>query len=69
MNTAFTDISKLYVDGSWHAPEAGTEPVINPATEEILAHAPVASAQQVELAIAAAREAFDHGPWSAVPQA
>ncbi|WP_230280537.1 aldehyde dehydrogenase family protein [Croceicoccus sp. Ery15] len=63
MSTAFTDISKLYVDGGWHAPEAGTELVINPATEEILAHAPVASAQQVELAIAAAREAFDHGPW------
>ncbi len=45
MSTAFTDISKLYIDGGWHAPEAGTELVINPATEEILAHAPVASPQ------------------------
>jgi acyl-CoA reductase-like NAD-dependent aldehyde dehydrogenase len=52
------------VDGTWHAPEGGTEAVVNPATEDIIGHAPVASLPQVEAAIAAAREAFDSGPWS-----
>ena len=63
MTIPYTDISQVYYDGAWHDPQAGTEPVINPATEEVIAAAPVASAQQVDAAIAAAREAFDHGPW------
>jgi len=63
MTIPFTDIAQVYYDGAWHAPQAGTEPVLNPATEETIAHAPVASVQQVEAAIASARQAFDHGPW------
>ena len=63
MTIPYTDISQVYYDGAWHDPQARTEPVINPATEEVIAAAPVASAQQVDAAIAAAREAFDHGPW------
>jgi len=63
MTIPHTDISQVYYDGAWHDPQAGTEPVINPATEEVIAAAPVASVQQVNAAIAAAREAFDNGPW------
>jgi aldehyde dehydrogenase (NAD+) len=63
MTIPFTHIDKIYVNGTWHAPEGGTEAVINPATEAVVANAPVASAGQVEAAIAAAREAFDNGPW------
>ena len=63
MTIPFIDIAQVYYDGAWHAPQAGTEAVINPATEDVLANAPVASAQQVEAAIASAREAFDTGPW------
>ncbi len=63
MNIPFTHIDKLYVDGTWHAPEGGTEAVVNPATEAVIGNAPVASAAQVAAAIAAAREAFDNGPW------
>jgi aldehyde dehydrogenase (NAD+) len=63
MTIPYTHLDKIYVGGAWHAPEGGTEAVINPATEEVIGHAPVASLPQVEAAIAAAREAFDHGPW------
>jgi aldehyde dehydrogenase (NAD+) len=63
MTIPFTHIDKIYLDGAWHAPEGGAEAVINPATGDVIGDAPVASAPQVEAAIAAAREAFDNGPW------
>ena len=66
MTVAFTTIDKLYIDGTWHAPEGGSEAVINPATEAVIGQAPVASLAQVEAAIAAARTAFDDGPWPAM---
>ncbi len=54
--------SDLYIDGEWVAtPDA--EPVINPANEEVFAHAPRATAAHAESALRAAREAFDRGPW------
>jgi acyl-CoA reductase-like NAD-dependent aldehyde dehydrogenase len=40
-------------------------PVINPATEDVIAEAPEADAASVELALASAREAFE--PWSRMP--
>ena len=63
MTVPFTTIDQLYIDGAWHAAEDGSEAVVNPATEEIIGHAPVASLAQIEAAIAAARVAFDDGPW------
>jgi betaine-aldehyde dehydrogenase len=56
--------TKLYIDGAWIAPaEGGTLPVIDPATEEVFHHIPAATAPDAEAAVAAAREAFDNGPW------
>lgn len=66
MTVPFTDINGLYIDGQWQAPAAGREAVINPATEAAIGEAPVASLAQVDAAIAAARHAFDHGPWPAM---
>lgn len=63
MTTPFTHIDTLYINGARVAPEAGTEAVINPATQDIIGRAPVASTAQVNAAIAAARQAFDTGPW------
>ncbi len=63
MTVPFTQIDRLYIDGQWVAPEAGREAVINPATGIVIGEAPLASTAQVEAAIAAARRAFDHGPW------
>ena len=63
MTVPFTQIDKLYIAGSWVAPGGGREAVVNPASEEIIAQAPIAGMDQVDAAIAAARDAFDNGPW------
>ncbi|WGR62284.1 aldehyde dehydrogenase family protein (plasmid) [Paracoccus ferrooxidans] len=56
--------TRLYINGEWVAPaEGGTLPVIDPATEEVFHHIPAATAPDAEAAVAAAREAFDNGPW------
>ncbi|GAA0616809.1 aldehyde dehydrogenase family protein [Sporichthya brevicatena] len=52
----------LYVDGRW-VPTANSEPVLNPATEAAIATAPVGGTAETDLALAAARRAFDTGPW------
>jgi acyl-CoA reductase-like NAD-dependent aldehyde dehydrogenase len=55
---------RLYIDGEWmHASGGSTYDIINPATEEVIARAPDASRLDGEKAIAAARRAFDTGPW------
>eukprot|EP01027_Heterolobosea_sp_BB2_P024622 GEZU01037138.1.p1 GENE.GEZU01037138.1~~GEZU01037138.1.p1 ORF type:complete len:496 (+),score=203.08 GEZU01037138.1:106-1593(+) len=55
---------KLFIDGKWVAPvKGGTFDVVNPATEEVIYKAPAATKEDVELAVAAARRAFDEGPW------
>ena len=54
----------IYADGRLlpsASPEAIT--VVNPATEEIMGAAPAASGADVDIAVGAAREAFDSGPW------
>lgn len=56
--------NKLYLGGEWVDPSSGQyEAVIDPANEEPFAQAPVGTVRDMEQAIAAAREAFDHGPW------
>jgi aldehyde dehydrogenase (NAD+) len=58
----FTAIDKLYINGLWEQAD-GTEAVLNPATEIVIGHAPVGSAAGARAAVAAARAAFDEGPW------
>ncbi len=54
----------LFIGDRWVEPEGGeTMPVINPATEGVIGSAPVASAKDTASAVAAARQAFDEGPW------
>jgi aldehyde dehydrogenase (NAD+) len=54
----------LYIGARWVAPASGDmEPVISPATEEVIGMAPVGARADVDAALASAREAFDHGPW------
>jgi acyl-CoA reductase-like NAD-dependent aldehyde dehydrogenase len=54
----------LYIGAEWvSVPKDALDPVLNPATEECIALAPVGSCRDAEQAIAAARHAFDHGPW------
>src|SRR5689334_9717383 len=49
---------KLLIGGEWVAPGDGTYPIVNPATEEVVGHAPNASAADADAAAAAAAEAF-----------
>lgn len=53
----------LYIDGGWVEPEDGRYDDVDPATEKAIATAPDGSVGQVIQAIAAARRAFDDGPW------
>ena len=55
---------RLFIDGEWVAPiRGGSFPVIDPATEEVFAHAPAGTAEDIDRAVKAARKAFDEGPW------
>ena len=53
-----------YINGGFVAPlSAATLDVIDPATTEVIARVPDASAADVDRAVKAARVAFDEGPW------
>src|ERR1700751_2781618 len=55
---------ELFIGGQWRKP---TNPqqlaVISPHSEEPVGHVQVAGPEDVDAAVAAARHAFDHGPW------
>ena len=56
--------TKLFIDGKWVEPaKGGTLDVIDPATEEVFHKIAAATADDVDLAVKAARRAFDEGPW------
>jgi betaine-aldehyde dehydrogenase len=55
---------QLYINGEFAAPAStATLEVIDPATTEVIARVPDASAADVDRAVKAARAAFDEGPW------
>lgn len=58
---------KLLIDGHWTTSQSGQQfTVENPATGDILAHAAHSQAADVDLAVKAARQAFDQGPWTSL---
>ena len=58
------DRDALFIGGAWTAPatDAVLE-VISPHSEEVVARVPEGSAADIDAAVAAARRAFDEGPW------
>jgi betaine-aldehyde dehydrogenase len=57
---------QLYINGEFAAPDTqATLEVVDPATGETLGRVPDGSAVDVDRAVRAARDAFDHGPWRA----
>jgi acyl-CoA reductase-like NAD-dependent aldehyde dehydrogenase len=55
---------QFYIGGEWVAPRGqGRFEVIYPVTERVIGSCPAASVEDIERAVAAAREAFDNGPW------
>ena len=65
-----TEWDKLFIGGMWTSPS--TNEVIevhSPATGEYVGRVPLAAAADVDAAVAAARRAFDDGPWPSTPPA
>jgi aldehyde dehydrogenase (NAD+) len=58
------DRDAFYIDGAWAAPASGqTIQVVSPHTEEVVATVPEGTIADIDAAVAAARRAFDEGPW------
>jgi betaine-aldehyde dehydrogenase len=56
---------QMYVNGEWaESKSSKTFPVYDPATEEVMAQVPDSSADDVNRAVAAAKSAFEDGPWA-----
>jgi aldehyde dehydrogenase (NAD+) len=57
----------LFIGGEWVEPRSGEfQPSISPSTEETLAEVAYGGAEDVDVAVTAAREAFENG-WSSLP--
>ncbi|BBX02311.1 aldehyde dehydrogenase [Mycolicibacterium moriokaense] len=58
------DYDELYIGGRWQAPSTTQRlSVISPHTEQSIGETPEAAPEDVDKAVAAARKAFDEGPW------
>ena len=55
---------RFFIDGSWAAPSSAAKiDVVNSATEELFVRVAEAQKPDIDRAVAAARKAFDRGPW------
>ncbi len=55
---------RMFIGGDWYGPDhSQTFDVINPTTEDVVMRVALAQEVDVARAVAAAREAFDNGPW------
>ncbi|HCO24439.1 MAG: betaine-aldehyde dehydrogenase [Gimesia sp.] len=64
-NTPKIRQTQLLIDGKWVDAISGkTFATINPATEEVIAEVAEGDAADIDLAVKAARKAFESGPWS-----
>src|SRR5579862_6392478 len=62
-----TDVKtyQMFINGEWVASKSSkTFPVYDPSTEEVIAQVPDANAEDVNRAVAAAKAAFEDGPWA-----
>lgn len=69
-DSSITEYDTLFIGGKWTAPS--TDRVIevhSPATGEYVGKVPLATKADVDNAVAAARTAFDSGPWPSTPPA
>jgi betaine-aldehyde dehydrogenase len=58
----------LFIGGEWVKPETGDLiDVVSPHTEQVIGQVPDASPADIDKAVAAARDAFDNGPWPTMP--
>jgi aldehyde dehydrogenase (NAD+) len=65
-----TEYDKLFIGGKWVDPSTSEViEVFSPATGEKVGQVPLAAEADVNAACAAARKAFDEGPWPTTPPA
>lgn len=58
------EFSKLFIGGEWVEPRSGQfHEVVSPSSEEVVGRVALGGEADMDAAVAAAREAFDHGPW------
>ena len=58
----------LFIGGEWVKPESDDIiDVVSPHTEQVIGQVPDASPADIDKAVAAARDAFDNGPWPTMP--
>ncbi|CCB76414.1 MULTISPECIES: aldehyde dehydrogenase family protein [Streptomycetaceae] len=63
-------VETIHVDGVWRAAESGARrEITDPADATTLTEVAEGGAADADAAVAAARRAFDHGPWPATPVA
>src|SRR5918912_2095955 len=63
-NRGVTAVPNLFIDGHWVAAAGGgSREVVNPFDQSVIAKVDEAAAEDVAAAVAAARRAFDTGPW------
>ena len=61
---------KLFINGTFVSAQSGeTFDVVDPATGKVFAQAAAGGAEDIDLAVKAARKCFDSGAWSAMPPA
>src|SRR5271154_1950098 len=61
---------QMLINGKWVDAASGkTFPTYNPATGEVLAQVAEGDREDIDRAVAAARAAFDHGPWKDITPA
>lgn len=59
------EVNGFYIDGQYVTAQSGqTFDVLNPATEEVIAKVSQADESDIDLAVQAARKAFDEGQWT-----
>lgn len=58
------EYDSFFIDGTWSAAKSDrTFDVVSPRSEELIGRVPAASREDIDDAVAAARRAFDDGPW------
>ena len=63
-SAAIANPDRFFIAGQWVAPSTNaTFDVITSSTEEVFLRVAEAQAEDMNAAVAAARDAFDHGPW------
>ncbi|MEI9851574.1 MAG: aldehyde dehydrogenase [Sphingomonas sp.] len=61
---------RLFIGGAWVEPHSGRQlEIVSPDTEQVVARVAEADEVDMDRAVAAARKAFDEGPWQWMPPA